>query len=253
MRIALAALLLCFSLTAPARAESPAALYAAGDFRAAADAADRQGDAAGDIIASRALLALAVSDFRGTETKAWLNRAQVFAERALTAAPDSAEARLQLAMALGMKGRRASIKEAIKANYARRGRALIDEALHLAPNDPWAHALLGGWNMEVVRRGGRMGSVFMGASVRSGMRAFDRARALAPGDPAIALQYALALLASDPARYSAKAGDLLAAAANAAPRDAFENHVCDTARRLAAVLSAKGPMAAAESAAAAFL
>jgi hypothetical protein len=253
MRIALAALFACFSLIAPARAESPAALYAAGDFRAAAEAGDRQGDAAGDIIAARALLALVVSDFRGEETGALLDRAQHCAEQALIAAPESAPARLQLAMALGMKGRRASIKEAVKANFARRGRVLIDQALKLAPNDPWAHALLGGWNLEIVRRGGAMGAVFMGASVRSGVRAFERARVLAPDNPAIALHYALALLAIDPERQGAKAGDLLAVAANAAPRDAFETNVRDTARRLAAVLSAKGPMAAAETAAAAFL
>jgi hypothetical protein len=253
MRIALAALFACFALTAPARAESPGALYAAGDFRAAADAGDRQGDVAGDIIAARALLALVVSDFRGAETGALLDRAQHCAEQALMAAPDSAPARLQLAMALGMKGRRASVKEAMKADYARRGRALIDQALKLTPTDPWAHALLGGWNLEIVRRGGAVGAVFMGASVRSGVRAFDRARAQAPNDPAIALHYALALLAIDPQRYSARAGDLLAVAANAAPRDAFETNVRDTARRLAAVLSSKGPMAAAETAAAAFL
>jgi hypothetical protein len=253
MRIALAALFACFALIASARAESPAALYAAGDFHAAADAGDRQGDAAGKIFAARALLALAVSDFRGAETGSWLDRAQRCAEHALAAAPDSAPARLQLAMTLGMKGRRASVKEAIKANYARRGRAMIDQALKLTPLDPWAHALLGGWNLEIVRRGGAVGAVFMGASARNGIRAFDRARILAPDDPAIALHYALALLAIDPERYSARAGDLLAVAANAAPRDAFETNVRDAARRLAAVLSAKGPMAAAETAAAAFL
>ncbi|MES1204148.1 MAG: hypothetical protein ABUS57_22135 [Pseudomonadota bacterium] len=253
MRIALAALFICLSLTAPARAEGPALLYATGNFRAAAEAGDRQGDVAGDIIAARALLALVVSDFRGAETGALLDRAQHCAEQALIAAPDSAPARLQLAMALGMKGRRASVTEAMKANYARRGRALIDQALKLDPHDPWAYALLGGWNLEIVRRAGALGAVFMGASLRSGVRAFDRARELAPDNPAIALHYALALLAIDPARHGAKAGDLLAVAANAAPRDAFETNVRDTARRLAAVLSSKGPMAAAETAADTFL
>lgn len=46
MRIALAALFICLSLTAPARAEGPASLYATGNFRAAAEAGDRQGDVA---------------------------------------------------------------------------------------------------------------------------------------------------------------------------------------------------------------
>jgi hypothetical protein len=92
----------------------------------------------------------------------------------------------------------------------------------------------------------------MGASTRAGIRSFERARALAPDDPAIAFQYGLALISLDAPRYAEKAGALLSAAANAAPRNAFEARIRDEARRFAAVLATKGPMAAA-SAAASFL
>jgi thioredoxin-like negative regulator of GroEL len=179
-----------------------------------------------------------------------LDRAQRDCEAALADQPTSVQARLQLATALGMKGRRASLKEAMNAGYARRGRALIDEALKLSPQEPRAHALLGGWNLEVVRRGGAIGSALMGASTRAGMQSFDRARALAPDDPAIAFHYALALLSLDATRYAQKAGALLSAAASAAPRNSFEANVSDQARRLSGVLAGKGPMAAANAVAA---
>lgn len=254
MRGALVALLLVLASTAPACAQNASqSFYTAGKYEAAADAGEQEGGAAGYLMAARALLALCVNDFRGPNTAAWLDRAQRDAEAALADAPNSVTARLQLATALGMKGRRASVKQAMSAGYARRGRALIDQALKLSPQDPWAHALLGGWNLEVVRRGGVLGSTFMGASTRAGVRAFDQARAIAPNDATIALHYALALLSLDPAQYADKASALLTAAANAAPQDAFETCVRDTARRLAGVLASKGPLAAAATAEAAYL
>ncbi|MES1201598.1 MAG: hypothetical protein ABUS57_09140 [Pseudomonadota bacterium] len=253
MRNAIAALLLGLAVASPAHAQSAATLYASGEFRAAADRGEQEGGAAGYLIAARALLAMAISDFRGADAGAWLDRAQNDAEAALASAPNSVQARLQFATALGMKGRRASLEEAINADYARRGRALIDEALNRAPQDPWAHALLGVWNLEVVRRGGVLGSAFMGASARDGIRAFERARALAPNDPVIAFQYGLALLSLHPSRYAGRAGALFEAAASSAPRDAFEATMRDEARRLSHVLASKGPVAAAATAAAAYL
>lgn len=249
MRSALIALGLGLALAWPAHARTADELYAAGAFSAAADVGEREPGVAGKLIAARALLAMAINDFRGPQASAWLDRAQRNSEAALAAAPDSATARLQIATALGMKGRRLPAKAAANAGYARRGKLLIDEALRLAPEEPWAYALLGGWNLEVVRRGGPVGSVLMGASARAGVRAFDRARALAPADPVIAFHYAIALLSLDAERYESKAKALLAAASEAAPRNAFEANVRDDARGLLAVVASKGALAAAKSAA----
>ncbi|MEJ0023538.1 MAG: hypothetical protein WDN76_08965 [Alphaproteobacteria bacterium] len=175
MRKAIVALLLCFGFVSPVYAQSAETLYSSGEFRAAAAAGEQESGAAGRLAAARSLLAMVIGDFRGPETAAWLDRAQRDCEAALTAAPDSVAARLQLATTLGMKGRRASLKDAIQAGYARRGRALIDEALKLSPQEPWAYALMGGWNLEVVRRGGALGSALMGASARGG-HSFVRSR-----------------------------------------------------------------------------
>jgi hypothetical protein len=244
---------LAFGQAAPIAARSAISQYEAGDFQAAALAGESEGGAEGYTLAARALIALAMRDLRGPASGRYLDRAEKNSQAALALAPEAVEPRLTLALALGMKGRRASLNEALAKDYAARGKKLIEDVLDRAPDEPRAYALLGGWNLEVVRRGGPIGARLMGASTRAGIRAFDRARALAPNNPTIALHYAVALLTLDSKRYGEKARDLLQAAANAAPADAFEAATREHARRLAALLASGGAQAAADSAARSFL
>jgi hypothetical protein len=259
VKIALAALVVALCLTGvdgranALEASDPQASYDGGDFLAAAASGEARGDAAGLSLASKALLALSMTDWRDTQAGIRLDRAERNANAALALAPTALEPRLNLAVALGMKSRRVALGEALRQKYASRGRALIDQALTMAPNDAAAQALLGSWNLEVVRRGGVVGSRLLGASSRAGMSAFDKAMSVSPGDPAIALQYAVALLGVDAKRYGEKAGSLLTAASTMAPRDAFEAAMRDEARRLSAVMAAGGAQAAAKQAAKAFL
>ena len=250
MRILLVALAL---VVAPhAYAQSVAAeAYAAGAFIDAADRAEGAGGPDNLALAARAILAEAVTA-HNIDMDALVARAETDARKALAAAPDSVDARLNLALALGIKGRRASIADVMRHGYAREGRDLLAQARARSPNDEWAQALTGAWNMEVVRRGGRAGAAYYGASTRAGIAAFERARALAPDDAAIAYQYAIALLELDPAHYAAKASALLSDADGCATQDAFERRMKAQAARIEAVLEAHGAMAAARLATARF-
>ena len=245
MRCALAVLFLSVAFAPFARADlaSARADYAGGAFEDAA----REGEAAGDSeslsIASRALLAQCLLSPRAA-TSETIQRAQKDALQALVLDDKSVEARLDLALALGLQGERASISDAWRKRYAQRGRRLIDEALALSPDQPRALALLGGWHLEVLRRGGGAGALFLGARYASGIAAFDRARAAAPNDPAISLHYAVALLALDARKNAAQARDLLAAAGAAPSTDAVSAALREEARRLGAVLAASGAQAA---------
>jgi hypothetical protein len=249
MRNALVAtLFLC--LCAPAAyADNGAAqaAFEAGSFADAAQAGEAANDAAGYSLAARALIAdciVAPADASAN----MLDRAERDAQRALTLDPQSVDARLSLAVAYGVKGRRLSLTEAFRRGYAQKGKKLIEEAIVLAPNSARAQALLGGWHMEVLRRAGRGGALIMGAGFDRGVAAFERARARAPDDPAIALHYAIALLALDPHKHGARAGALLAAASNAQAKDALERAMREEARRLGALMATEGAMAAAEAA-----
>jgi hypothetical protein len=97
-----------------------------------------------------------------------------------------------------------------------------------------------------------MGALAFGARLSEGMTAFDRARALAPDDPAIATHYALALLLLNPGRFGARVRSLLGAAGACAARDAFEAHLIHEARRLDTLIQEEGAVAAQREAESAF-
>lgn len=235
-----------FAAASPCAAEPQVAarLYAAGNYMAAAEAAEAQDSPASLAFAARALIAECLSSPSHSDINALLNRAESAAREALERDPSSVDARLQLALTLGVRGRRASIAEAIRHGYARQGRDLIEEALERDPNEPWAHALMGGWHLEVLRRGGRAGALAYGARLNTGIAEFERARTLAPNDPIITLHYAVALIELDSERYADRAGVLLDAAADMPARDALERHARHEARRLSRVLEREGPAAA---------
>lgn len=237
---------------AEARAESfqvARKAFQSGDYVAAAAAGEAADEPRSLTIAARAWLAHGMLEAEGEAALAAAHRAEAAAREALERAPESVEARLQLALALGVIGRRASAAEAIRAGYAREGRRLIEQAIARAPNEPWAHALLGAWHLEVLRRGGSAGALYYGARFSEGIAAFDRALYAAKGEPAIPLLYAVALLELDADAHAARAADLLAKAAATPATDAFSKEMREEARRFGALLAAEGPQAAAARAA----
>lgn len=238
-------------IASPAWAQTAQDAYDGGAFIRAASLAVGGGAPDDLALASRALLAEAVTG-DPENLDVLLDRAERYARRALAADAGNVDARLQLAVALGMKGRRATIAEALKRNYAREGRTLLQTAIAAAPEEAWAHALLGGWHLEIVRRGGAMGAAYFGASASAGRASFERARRLDPDDPVIAYQYAVALLELDARRHGGEAARLLDIAGACRASDAFEAHVKQQARRVAVVLRTDGAGAAISTATGAF-
>jgi hypothetical protein len=240
------ALVACLAVASVVSAEPPSAalrLYAVGEFVAAADLADTQPSASSRAFASRALVAACAAAHSTAAIDTLLARAESSAREALSLDPRSVDARLQLALVYGMEGRRASLARAFASRYASRGKRLIDEALAIEPTNAHAHAMLGAWNLEVVRRGGGVGALMYGAQTGTGLAEFERARALAPDDMLIPLHFAVALLGLDPITYGPRANRLLREVVSAAPGDALENLGQDTAQRLQAAL-ARGPQTA---------
>jgi hypothetical protein len=235
--------------SASARADPPRAalnLFADGRYVAAAEIAQRQTRSAEALaFSARSLIAACVTHSGCEDLTSMLAQAERGARDALALDAGSVDARLQLAAISGIRGRRASLTQAFAGGYAPRGKRLIDEALRIAPDNAEAQALLGVWHLEVLRRGGALGAIIYGANLNLGLAAFDRARALAPDNPVIALHYAVALLLLDAPRYRARVTQMLIAIQTMRPRDALERHACELAGRVRQVLETGGPRAAA--------
>ncbi|MEM9726709.1 MAG: hypothetical protein AAF909_14790 [Pseudomonadota bacterium] len=211
--------------------EAAEATYALGEFARATAMGAALESADGFALAARSTLARAMLLGDDAPVKKIAKQAERFAEAALKLDPDHLEANLQLAVALGVRGAQMSALSAHLKGLAGRGRSHIEHALALAPDDPWAMSLMGGWHLEVVRRGG--GRIY-GASVEEGVRWYERALAAAPDNTVMAYRYAVALMALEPPVDTALVQGALELAMRAPPADALARALQADARRLAA-------------------
>jgi hypothetical protein len=237
-------LLLSFVFAPFAAAQTAQDLFVAGRYQAAADVAAASETSANLSFAARSLLAGVMVERGAARSGPTIDRAIGLAERALRLDRTSVDARLQLALGLGLKGRTASNMEALRAGYATRGKALLDEARRLSPREPWAWAMTGGWHLEVLRRGGPAGATMFGASQRAGFAAFDEAVSLSPNDPAILLYYAVSMLENDAVRHRGAIALTLTRAKDAPTPDAFSRGMAANAAALLRVLTSQGNEAA---------
>lgn len=212
--------------------------YDHGDFAKAAARGKSITTAEGWALAARALLVESAYKAPEVDRIRLLGEAATAARTALAKDPDNVEAMLHLVIALGYRARIAGLMAARREGLADEGKALIDRAIELEPDNPWAYSMLGGWNGEIISSAGPfLGSLFYGASMKNCRAAFERAMTLAPGTPVIPVEYAKILLSLNKAKYRHEASDLLAKAMTKAPTDAFEKILLDQAALLTAALA----------------
>ncbi len=218
-----------------ASAATPHELYEQGNFDAAIAAGLAQKDAAGLALAAHA--ELAAEAMRAIPCLPCLHRAEMNAWRATQMSSPPADAYLYLAIALGQKGRLQGPVAALGHGYAKNAKIYLDEALSIDPQNAFALAALGAWNIEIVRNGGAtLARMMLGANVPDGLANFDRAFALDPGDVALRYQYALTLSGYDLNGYRSRIEAALALAATGKPRGAYEAFAQSRARELLDVL-----------------
>jgi hypothetical protein len=213
------------------------ALYQRGEMAAAASLARSQHSAEGYSLASKATLVQAAYLSPDAQKQALFELAAADARQALALEPDHVDAHLQLAIALGQL---AELKNPISAHvggYAEEGKALLDQALALDPDNEWAQALLGMWHLRVVHHAGAaLAAQLYGASRETGvglcLQAIGDARSV------LALKYGCAavLVELDFDQFEDTAEQALAAVKDAAAGDAAESLVQAEAARLLASL-----------------
>lgn len=217
--------------------ESASALYAEGDYRGAAREAGTLSSAQGHGLAARALLAHAMTEAAFDARRPFFEEALKQAEAALALDSKVVEGHLQYVIAIGHIGRLDGPLAAQARGYPDQAKSHIDAALALEPDNPWALATLGAWNIEIARSGILgIGRLLFGASRKAGMAAFDRAVVADADNVVVPYEYALALLALDARRYREAARGMLDTALTRVARDAYGRTMQTRAKTLQARL-----------------
>jgi len=243
--LTLFAVLVLLALPRPAAAQGQDALqaFAAGNYDGALAAATAAGNADSDAFAARVLLAQALSSEQGLSSDL-LKKALAEANAALSLQPDHVEARMQKAIALSLMARLMDNAEARKSGFGGEARDLAEGVLAADPGNAYAHAFLAVWHVEVLRRGGTLGAMIMGASLRDARRHYEAASAAAPDDATIDWQWARALAALDAKKYRHDIEAALASATAAHTDNALEGLMQARAADLAGLLASAGPAVA---------
>jgi len=211
------------------------ALYARGQYDEAMREGAASGTAAGLAIAARA--AMADATMRREPCLDCLKRGEDFARRAIAADRTMADGHIWLAAALGYEARIVGLVRARLKNDPAEAKESLDEAMRLQPGNAYALAALGGWNVEVVRVGGKfLAGKLYGASLEQGLALFDRATRAAPRNVAVRYQIALSLAGLGAPATRDRMESELEAAIQAAPETAYEKFVQTRARELQTLL-----------------
>lgn len=212
--------------------DDAARLYARGDYAQAADIARGLGDARADALAARALLAEARKAPRD-ERSALVEAALAAARSAINRDEAQIEGHLQLAVALGFKGRAMGNLAAHQQGLGSIARTTIDAALALEPDNAWARALLGTWHLEILNGAGPLlAAALYGADRAVGVAELRSAVATANANVIVLHQCALQLLTHDAKAFAPEAERWLVIAARAPQPDAFERFTMRQADKL---------------------
>lgn len=228
--------------SASATFEQAERLFVEGEFLAAADLAARLDTVEGLALAARATLAhmdfTAAPDERGTAAKL----AEHFAREALAKDSNHVEALLHLSIAIGQKARERGAVVAHFQGLAREGRAYLDRAVALEPDNSWAYGMLGAWHMEIVRHAGNgLAELVYEADADEGIALFEKAFSLDPDNLLLNEEFAIALLTLDAENHVQRAVEHLRKALELAPRHRLEELAQARARAALAAVESGDP------------
>lgn len=202
---------------APAFA-SAATLFHDGRFTEAATAGRAENTAASLIVAGRAtLIAASFDTVERDRAKALVDAADHDFDAALALAPNSIDAALMKAQAVGYRG-----KLAKSPGLAKETRTRLEAVLARDPNNALAWSSLAGWHAGGVATLGKfLAGTVLGASTKVAVADFETALAKDPKNPMQYAFYGLTLLDLDTAN-APRATQLLETVAKLPARDAYE-------------------------------
>lgn len=206
--------------------------YITGEYSTAVDLAGGSELPDDLAFAAQSVLAEAMSAETGEPAQSALEQAQGLAEKALEVDENHIHARLQLAISLSLQARPMSNRQVRRSGLGQRAKALADEVVQEDADNVYARGLLAVWNVEVLRRGGRIGGRIMGASINAGRVHYETGAAAAPDDGALHWQWARVLASTNPRKYRSEIDAALSASISANTDDALEGVMQARAMRL---------------------
>lgn len=219
-------------------------LYQDGDYRGAIASAEVESSAASLALSARAHLSL-VDLGQSVNKKKDLKAALENAKTALKLDPNNIEAHLMKVAALGYRARGRSNFRNFTNGTASKSLKHIKAALALEPNSAWAYAMLGVWNLEIIRRAGKSGAQITGANTQNGLMACQYALASVANDGAICLQCGLSLLALGDSEMEEAAFTALRSAAMLSGNiTVYDRAMIERAREVLSLYEAQGIAAA---------
>lgn len=220
------------ALGAPAYSASSAlSLYTEGEYSAAISAGEAEGGANGYAMAARA--AIADAELRDEPCLECLLNAERFAQAAIAADAENAEAHILFVTALGRRARMIGFLASQRESIATRTDDAIATALRLDPTSSIALAVRGAWHIEIVSQAGRfLARLLYGADVEEGKEFYRRAIESDPENLVIRYQYALSLDGYDFGLERMEIETALQAAIAGIARNAFEEAIRARARML---------------------
>ena len=212
------------------------AIYARGDYEAAAKAGEAAHTGAGLAIAARAVLADEV--LREAPCMDCLQRAERLARAAVAADAGNAYGQVWLAVSLGYQARLLGLVKAKLRDMPALSKAALDAAVTDDPKNAYAVSALGGWHIEVVKGGGAfLARTIYGARESEALALFDRAVKLDPDNVAVHYQVGLALAGFDADKYHVRIVSELRAALGNHPDTAYEKRIQERANELLGLIN----------------
>lgn len=217
-------IVLLFCLVPWAHAQLPEALlaYNSGQYGVALRICELDKSAGSYALAARSVLAEGIMVAGVEPSLGALKQAEGLAMRALELDAGHIEGRMQLAIALSLRTRPMSTRAARRSGLGGQSKDLAMSVLADEPGNHYANGFMAVWHMEVLRRGGRVGGLILGASVDKGRAHYEVAARAAPDDGSLHWQWARALAATNPKKYRSEIIAALAACMGAKTDSALE-------------------------------
>ena len=216
---------------------APSDLYNAGRYEDAIKAGEAANTGQGLAVAARA--AFAEANLSEKPCLPCLQRVESYARRSVALDSMHPDAFVYVAAALGYQARIVGSITAQFRRYPEQAREALDHALAVAPNNDWALAALGAWNIEIVRNGGALlARTIYGARVDAGMDYFYKAFAADPNNLVIRFQFALSLSGYDFEANSGPVTAVLDSIRAIEPRTVYEGVIKERAQRLLELIQA---------------